>query len=224
MIDLKDYLSSLVVGINQARMMADLESARIAEIYAKDNLLKTFSIPRFRTPDIELNIPVAIGNLESEQAKDYQPIDNIQFNSATYTVLKDFSKTSAFDRKTSTMLRSAIAKETENLEKRIKADETQKEAAMESLSKNLAKLYTTRIDDNINMESLIQKIKTELTPRIHKKQVIQHQTKVIVQANELREIKPENIIQIKLKLSEDGMEWHSSANEDGSTNMKLLPE
>ncbi|SNR14307.1 hypothetical protein [Tenacibaculum jejuense] len=224
MIDLKDYLSSLVVGINQARMMADLESARIAEIYAKDNLLKTFSIPRFRTPDIELNIPVAIGNLESEPVKDYQPIDNVQFNSATYNVFKDFSKTSSFDRKTSTILRSAIAKETDSLEKRIKADDTQKEAAMESLSKNLAELYLSRVDDNIEIESLQQKIKTELTPRIQKKQLAQHQTKVIVQANELREIKPENIIQIKMKLSEDGMEWHSTANDDGSTNMKLLPE
>lgn len=224
MIDLKDYLSSLVIGVNQARMMADLESARIAEIYAKDKLLKTFSVPRFRTPDIELSIPVAIGNLESENEKKYEPIDNIQFNSTTYAILKDFSQAETFNRKISTELRSVIAKETETLEKRIKSDTNQKDIALQSLSKNLAKKYISLVDEKADFEKLIRKINTELTPHVQEKKAVHHKTKVIVQANELREVKPENIVQIKIKLSEDGMEWHNVETGDGETTMKLLPE
>jgi len=41
-------------------MMADFESARIAQDYAQDELLKTFSVPRFRLPDVELTVPVAV--------------------------------------------------------------------------------------------------------------------------------------------------------------------
>ncbi len=224
MIDLKDYLSSLVVGINQARMMADFESAKIAEIYAKDNLLKTFSVPRFRTPDIELSIPVAIGSLENDYEKDYQPVDNVTFNAVAYNSLKDFYKTDSFNRKVSTTLRSNIATQTDLLEKRIKADLNQKEKALVSFSQNIAKSFIKAVDAQINSEQLIEKIQTDLRPHIQPKQVAETSTKVIVQANELREIKPENIVHIKMKLSEEGMEWHKMTTEDGDTDMRLLPE
>jgi len=224
MIDLKDYLSSLVVGVNQARMLADFESARIAEIYAKDTILKNFSVPRFRTPDIELTIPVAVNSLESEYEKEYEPIDNVSFNSLTYTALKEVGQTDAFDRKTSINLRSVISTETDLLEKRIKADATQKTVALQSFSKNIAKLYVKNVDDAVDYEKLVTKIETDLTPHIASKQVAEMNTKVMVQANELKEVNPEHMIQIKMKLSEEGMEWHTINTEDGTTEQRLLPE
>ena len=47
---------------------------------------------------------------------------------------------------------------------------------------------------------------------------------VIVEADRLREIKPENIITIKMTISEQGMEWINMEDRDGEIVNKLLPE
>ena len=47
---------------------------------------------------------------------------------------------------------------------------------------------------------------------------------VTVEAAKLREIKPENIIIIKMKISEEGMEWIKMENNDGEVVSKLVPE
>ncbi len=47
---------------------------------------------------------------------------------------------------------------------------------------------------------------------------------VMATANQLREQKPENIIYVKLKISEDGMEWNRTETNEGEVDTKLLPE
>ena len=47
---------------------------------------------------------------------------------------------------------------------------------------------------------------------------------VIVEAHKLREIKPENMITIKMTISEQGMEWVNMEDKDGEIVNKLLPE
>ncbi len=43
-----------------ARVQADLESVRVAEIYANHPLLKHMPVPRFRLPTVRLDVPVMI--------------------------------------------------------------------------------------------------------------------------------------------------------------------
>ncbi|MCK5743057.1 MAG: hypothetical protein KAH48_12660, partial [Chlorobi bacterium] len=47
---------------------------------------------------------------------------------------------------------------------------------------------------------------------------------VIVEADRLREIKPENVIMIKMTISEQGMEWVNMEDIDGKIVNKLMPE
>lgn len=60
MITLSEYLGFIFIEITNARVMADQESARIAELYSKNPLLEKFSVPRFKIPEMELNVPVVI--------------------------------------------------------------------------------------------------------------------------------------------------------------------
>jgi hypothetical protein len=46
--------------ITRARLQADLESVRVAEIYAANPLLEKLDVPRFRLPEVKLEIPVVI--------------------------------------------------------------------------------------------------------------------------------------------------------------------
>lgn len=57
---LGDYLGALLAEITNARLQADLESARIAQLYASHPLLQHMPIPRFRLPNVVLDLPLAV--------------------------------------------------------------------------------------------------------------------------------------------------------------------
>ncbi|AGC77620.1 hypothetical protein LX97_02190 [Nonlabens dokdonensis] len=233
MVKLKDYLGTLISGVNQARVMADVESAKIAQAYASDNILKHFPIPRFRAQDVELDIPVAIDSFDEQAVEDYQPIDNKSFNSNTYRSMKDAAKVSSFSRETSKFLNSEISKKSKELEKEMKANES-KETAFSKYEEKM----TTAFSDAIEMDKLSVKDREEMITqyrRILKKKVFAdvktrqvtnklENAQVIVEAAKLRDIPNENIVRIKLKLFEDGMEWHTSEDENGDRTSVLTPE
>jgi hypothetical protein len=233
MVKLKDYLGTLISGINQARVMADIESARIAQAYASDNILKHFPVPRFRAQDVELDIPVAIDSFDELATEDYQPIDNRSFNSDTYSSMKDAAKVSSFSRRTSKFLNSEIAERSKELEIEMKANES-KEIAFSRYEEKMISAFSNALEmDKIlatDRKKMIENYKNILHDKVYR-QVRTRQVSntlenanVIVEAAKLREIPNENIVRIKLKLFEDGMEWHTSEDENGERTSVLTPE
>jgi len=81
MIPLSDYLGYLFIEITNARIGADKYAAAQAKAYASDEVMKHFSVPRFKIPEMELNIPVLIAgakykstiefNMEEEEFTSY---------------------------------------------------------------------------------------------------------------------------------------------------------
>jgi hypothetical protein len=59
-ITMSDYVGFIFSEITRARVIADAESRRIAEIYSTDEILKEFSVPRFKIPEMNLGIPVIV--------------------------------------------------------------------------------------------------------------------------------------------------------------------
>lgn len=70
MITLGEYMSFIYGEMTRARQHADATSIEIAKGYAKDELLRHFSVPRFRIPEMELTIPVLVAdaNYDNEYA------------------------------------------------------------------------------------------------------------------------------------------------------------
>ena len=58
--DLSEFIGAIVQETARARMLSDLESIRIAEIYYQDMYLKHLPIPHFKMPDVTIEIPVAV--------------------------------------------------------------------------------------------------------------------------------------------------------------------
>lgn len=233
MITLNDYLGTLISSINQARVMADMESARIAKLYAQDPLLKHYSIPRFRAQDIELDIPIAIDSFEKSTIRDYQPIDNMSFNSIAYSILKDIAGVDSFSSATSKIVKSRIAESTRDLEQDLKADVAKKVGILsytegmvglfkEAIEMDTIKIKNFRASQKLLKKSLEENLFTGIKSKESSEQ-LEH-ANVIVEAAKLREIPNENIIRIKMKLYEDGMEWITSENSNGEIESRLLPE
>src|SRR3989442_8134315 len=65
---LGDYLGHLLSEITTARVQADLESVRIADLYASHPLLRHMAVPRFRLPNVTIDAPVVITRMEEAPA------------------------------------------------------------------------------------------------------------------------------------------------------------
>lgn len=68
MVTVAQYLSFIFSEITRARVLADTESLRIADEYAKSPLMKYFSVPRFKIPELELNIPMVVSGAQYANA------------------------------------------------------------------------------------------------------------------------------------------------------------
>ena len=66
-VTLADYTGYIFLEIIKARQMADVHSAQLAKVYAQDEVLKHFSVPRFKIPRMELTIPVLISGAQFNQ-------------------------------------------------------------------------------------------------------------------------------------------------------------
>jgi hypothetical protein len=231
---LNDYIGSLVSSITKARVMSDIQTVKVAEEYAKHDLLKHFSIPRMRIDDIEMTIPIALDELNEKTETVYEPIDNVKFNSIVYKELVNNLGLSKLPSKSSQKLRSEIANQTQILEKNIRISKDI--SYLKSYTKELVQIISNLEKEKLlivgdlkrksifeNLPSNLEKILIQEIKISEQKKIIEN-LNVIVEANKLREQKPENIIYIKLKISEDGMEWNRTENKDGSIESKLLPE
>jgi hypothetical protein len=85
-------------------------------------------------------------------------------------------------------------------------------------SKRLIKANFSELEYNITNELRSTLIKNQSENKVLES------LQVIVEADKLREIKPENIIMIKFTLSEQGMEWIKIEDKDGNFSSKLMPE
>lgn len=58
--DLGDFLGAILGELASARLSADLETLRVADIYANHELLKHLPVPRFRMPEVRVDLPAII--------------------------------------------------------------------------------------------------------------------------------------------------------------------
>lgn len=66
---LGEFIGTLLSDAAQARVQADLETLKLAEVYSAHELLRHLPVPRFRLPDISVEFPVLVVASEGAPAK-----------------------------------------------------------------------------------------------------------------------------------------------------------
>ncbi len=83
-ITLSNYVGFIFSEIVKARSIADAESKRMALLYREDEILKHFSVPRFKIPEMELTIPVLVSGAKYrsivEFTMEFQPFNDFVWN------------------------------------------------------------------------------------------------------------------------------------------------
>ncbi len=235
MATLNEYLGGLFSSITDARVMADVQTVQVAEQYAKHDLLKHFSVPRMRISDIELTIPVAIEGLTERTGYQLDPIGNAEFKRVNARELARFIGYAELPpvpaQKLLTALDSGIAMLIEN----IKAEGDVQKPIMTFADRVVAdlfeigteaKLHEGKFPDGYRQDEIAKRtfeLGIGLVTGVVDKPVLDQLT-VIAESHRLREQRPEDVIRIRMKVSEDGMEWQTLQRDDGTLERKLLPE
>ncbi len=87
-ITLSDYVGFIFSEIVKARVIADSESKRIAMIYKDDEILKSFSVPRFKIPEMDITIPVLLSGAKYKTILVFNA-EQVRFNDFVKTKLNN---------------------------------------------------------------------------------------------------------------------------------------
>ena len=234
MATLNEYLGGIFSSITDARVMADIQTVQVAEQYAKHDLLKHFSVPRMRISDIELTIPVAIENLSERSIPQLDPIGNDEFKRVAVQQLARNVGYIELPPIPAQRLRFALDARTTEMIEYLRSGDT--DSAFGNFSKQIvsdlfkigeeAQLHDGKFPGEYRFDQ-IYKNTFELCAgtinRVVDKPVLD-QLAIIAESHRLRDQRPEDVIRIRMKVSEDGMEWQILQRDDGSIERKLLPE
>lgn len=231
---LNEYLGGLIASVTNARVMADAQTVAVAEQYARHDLLRHFAVPRMRIGDIELTIPIAIEGLVDRVEYQLRPIGNDRFRTEAYREICASIGVAELPLLASNDLVAALSDETRALVELMRIDPSDKSflAFAEKATDRFAgiaerhDLYkvlpSMEFRPDLTRERLYKRCQA-LVDGIEEKAVLD-QLQVVAESHRLREQRPEDILRIRLKIGEDGMEWQTIEKSDGTLERRLLPE
>jgi hypothetical protein len=228
---LGDYLGHLLAEITTARVQADLESLRVAELYASHPLLKHFPIPHVRLPTVTVDVPVVVQSMETATGAAPRGSAPVPAMRTRFGQIFDTSVAAAQIKLTPTQrtevqkgldqvaselvgpaeLGVAIGEAADRfvrvalapLGKAERAGAAVDAAALESLRENLASQARLAF---LNLR--------EAPPRLQ----------VLVTTSELRQAGPSDLLaRLHLSISEEGFEW-TMIESAGASSARLVPE
>jgi hypothetical protein len=224
---LGDYLGHLLAEVTIARVQADLEAVRVAELYASHPLLKNMPVPHFRLPTMTLDVPVAVKEME-EAKPGTSPRGGVDLP----------------------VLRERFARILDqNLERaEIKLSSRERENLDQELDRSLSRVVSipyvsasaTHVADDLVSTTIkalqgpsveapkLEKLTSELGAAARKELASTRSAPprlmVLVTTAELREAGPRELLaQLHLSISEEALEW-SVTESQGQSRTRLAPE
>lgn len=225
MASLNDYIANLLAGVANARMQADLESMRIARIYAADPLLQHLPVPRFRLPTVTLDLPVGIDRpVETALPTDRAAAHQRMADALDSILSANGASTSARAKAPALRALSAVVDELAGNPRPDGAAIGQGvDQAMQAVKNALASSRRTKagvMDSRAEAsarEQLTSALQSLVPPRTSDIQLI-------VATSQLKELgPPESLTRIRLTVTEEGVEWTQSNPDDPSTR-RLMRE
>ena len=226
---LGDYLGQLLSELSMARMQADLESVRIAEIYASHPLLRTMPIPHMRLPNVDIQVPVVIQGSEEpregESTRGGVPMQRLR--ERFDDVLKAQLGTHGVELSEANRRQMGIL-----LDETLVERDSPTEAAIgvyqvaDSLTQ-AALAYVGQLGSGRDI-TLRPEFGSQLKLAARRAFVAERtpppRLSVLVTTGELREAGGSEVLtHLNLRISEEGLEWTTIESEDGGHD-RLVPE
>jgi len=224
--DIGTLLGSIMVGLLDARRIADEQTAALAEYYKNSNSpLAGLTVPRIRIPEFTIDMPFLIENAlngEDGEIADYTQIAKLSeavFNSKMTG--QNTRSTSAF-RKTYT---ADIKKELESL-KSANAPVMRENVVRKVQDTFITALNKSKMEiPEAKKEEIIKLLRTEVSKMCIVKEVITPKLMTTVNTSAVKEnASSSTVVRLKITLKEEGLEWSTQSNEAGGTINTLQVE
>ena len=219
---LGDYLGHLLSEITIARMHADIEAVRVAELYADHPLLRHMPIPRFRMPEVELDVPIVVKEVEEKESIHTQPtIADMRkiFDKVTISVLA--GERIKLDPADQRKLKTALDKKATGLSRpaEIAFD-------MNRVANEFSKTTVTLVAGIVESEKKIAfeaRIKDAMRVEMVKLRKPQPRLFALVTTSEVKEAGPNEVItRLRLKVLEEGFEWTTIESGDDKVDRLII--
>ena len=225
---LGDFIGQIAAEMTIARMQADLESLRVAELYTSHPLLRNMPVPHFRLPDISMELPIVIKQAETAApgesprgSPNLKELKKVFLKSVSAHLIKEKIRISATDKKA---LDKAIEEKVDSLTlpAEIAVD-------VSHIADDLAFFVSEKISEHISMATEKKnKFRIELKELARfdflKLRKPPPRLEALVKTAEVREAGAGEIVtRIQLKLSEDGFEI-TTVESEGVLKERLIPE
>jgi len=226
---LGDYLGQILSEITIARMHADLEAVRVAEFYAGHPLLRNMPVPHFRLPNVEVDVPVVIKQMEeplagepprgaptlADMRKAFDKVLTQRLNKERIRLKPDHKK------KLNSMLDKKVVSLTQPIEIAIDVNRVADELANEA-SQTLTE--SGGPVDPARRPKLEEKLKEAARVEFLKLRKPPTRLQALVTTAEIREAGPsEAITRLHLKITEEAVEW-TTIESNGRKQDRLVPE
>lgn len=226
---LKDYISALVTSMTEARVNADTFSANVARLYLENDMLRHFPVPRMRIGDVEMDVPVAVNSAGSKTIVINKPNLSIVTDKVYADVCNGFGLNIADvdnNASASKALREGISIEITEIGNKI--DESTYSEVLKSSSSKIANTSLNILEKhNFNVDkNKVPAVALQVEETLGKEFVSTNieDLDVIVEASKLKEFPSNTLLNLKIKLVEDGMQWAISKNDKEEIETKLMPE
>lgn len=229
---LNEYLGGLVSEITTARKLADLQTVEIAQEYAKNDLLKHFSIPRMRIGNVDLTIPIANAG-SSVKMKFHE----FTYDEITKVAGNDYN---ASDVENDRYFKNFLLDMEKSYDDQLKSYDQYSSGNVEyydELLNSLASGFAKKLlEFCISLKNFYWKDteKEVFIMRVHDRIFTESKNtagestggnqEVIVEASQLMELDPKCITYIKMTVTETGMEWSRYEDINGNIVETLMPE
>jgi hypothetical protein len=232
MANLGDYLGQLLAEIAMARLQADLETVRLAELYAAHPLLRNMAVPRVRLPEVDIDLPVLIQASEAPREGETtrggtatkQLADRIDQVIGAHLSKSGINLAQAQRNRVRTSLHEQVAAHGHATETGIdtrRLADGLTEVALRSLSTGT---QTSRLRSALKSGALAKELREAVRIEVLKLRTPPPRLQALVTSAEIREQgNTVNVARLKLKVSEQGMEW-ATTETDGGTHDQLVPE
>ena len=224
-----------------ARVQADLESVRVAELYANHPLLKHMPVPRFRLPSVHLDIPVLIRGEELGDGEDRPNLEPeeaaARFVEILEGVLDDHDRQLLSDDREG-VRRAAVLAIAEHLE--LPPDVSGSiTGAVTDLVKIAIRAIRTALqveqeaeeseDDREDPERLLARIREDLRRRVITAFIrfvaSPRRLQADMATSHVKEAGDSDILaRVKMEVTEDGVEWATVVDRDGELAERLVSE
>lgn len=231
MINLGDYIGKIISEVAMARVQADIESIKIAELYASNPLLKHMPIPKMKLPNIEVNIPIIISEVDDlENDVERDKLGSVEIGNISSKVVSDtlLTKNIKLTTEESKILKDSLAKSAKQLKSHaVKGFSTSSiSKSMKSDALDVIKGLKS-VKETINEKELIELgkiIESDVTDNLISKRKAPARIKIMPITSAMQNSQSlDTLTKLKLSLTEECIEWTSIEDDDKSDSI-LVPE